>query len=395
MKQPFLKLRTSLQKSLKRMTRRQEMRRLAARQEETLRDGQRLREGLDKKSRRRLAGKEAVARREAVRQSLHAALRLQMLQRPAVRRWATRLLGVVTVVSLIGNVLQYFRYSPWRPLVTVGHRVIRQREFLADLDGAAGKTILNKIVYSELIQQAADKAGVMPTAADVDARVADLKRRSPQGLPPNDALWGQVRLQMALENLRMRGITAGDSEVAAFYAQHRGQFAVPARTETSLVVTRSAADAARAARLLTAGKTEDEIAAQPGMHVAGVGGFRVNVNALPPAASRAVGQVAMTLPIGAVQTLRIAPDAYFTFKPRNHQDGVRPALAQVRDEVARLVRLQKAPSEQAELAALYHAAPPNFDMARYARYFSDLPPADPAAPKAAPKTASLPPADAP
>ena len=88
----------------------------------------------------------------------------------------------------------------------------------------------------------------MPSAQDVDARLADLRRRAPNGLPPDDQLWDQVRLQMALENLRMRGTTATDAEIAAYYAQHKAQFATPARAQTTLVATTNAADAARAAQ---------------------------------------------------------------------------------------------------------------------------------------------------
>ena len=58
-------------------------------------------------------------------------------------------------------------------------------------------------------------------------------------------------------------------------------------------------------------------------------------------------------------------------------------LPLVREEVARQVRLQKAPSDQAELAALYRANPPSFDMAKYGRYFSDIPTAAPPQPRPA------------
>ncbi len=48
-------------------------------------------------------------------------------------------------------------------------------------------------------------------------------------------------------------------------------------------------------------------------------------------------------------------------------------LPLVREEVAREVRLQKSPSDQTEMANLYRANPPSFDMAKYGRYFSDVP----------------------
>ena len=53
----------------------------------------------------------------------------------------------------------------------------------------------------------------------------------------------------------------------------------------------------------------------------------------------------------------------------------------MRPEITRLVKLQKAPSAPDELARLYAAHPPVFDMDRYAAFF----PAPPAPQKTAQK----------
>ena len=338
---------------------------------------------------------EAALQREERKKALRAALNSETLQNPTLRRWATRVLGIIAIVALIGDVALYNRFSPFRPLVTIGHRVVRQREYMADLDGTAGKAVLSRIVYDELIQQAADKANVQPAPRDVDARLADMRRHATRALPPDAAIWDQVRLQLALENLRLRGVTATDAEIAAYYDRHKAQFGTPARAHTTLVVTRSAADAARAAGFMAQGKTEGEIAAQSGMRVAGVNGFRVNLGALPPALRAPIEQAAFTMPLNQIKTFRLAADAYITLQTHSRDTQVIPPLAQVHDQVARLVRLQKAPSERDELVALYHANPPSFDMARYGSYFSDVPPAGAAKPPSGPKTSSLPAAGTP
>jgi hypothetical protein len=99
----------------------------------------------------------------------------------------------------------------------------------------------------------------------------------------------------------------------------------------------------------------------------------------------------MTLPLGTSETFHVAPGVFMTMEPHHRQAGGLAPLSQIRDQVARLVRLQKAPTEAQELATLYHANPPSFEMARYASYFSDVP-APPAQGTPAPsrKTASLP-----
>ena len=388
----------SLQKTVSQLTRRRPARRHAADQaaKEIQKEAQLDRLLQNHAKRQRRIRKALEERRAAILQALRTGFRIETLRlamrTPFVRLWAPRLVALVAVVSLIGNVLQYYRYSPWRPLVTVGHRVVRQREYMAALDGAAGKAVLNKIVYEELIQQAATRAGLMPTAQDVDMRLADLRRRSPRSLPPDDQLWDQMQLQMALENLRMRGTTATEAEIADYYAQHKGDFSTPARAQTTLVATTNAADAARAAQMLTADRAESQIAAQPGMHVAGIGGFSVNIDSLPPTVRQLVGQTVMALPVGSVKTIQIAPKVFFTLKPQGREEGQVTPLPLVRQEVARRVRLLKAPNDQAELITLYRANPPSFDMAKYGSYFSDMPTASP--PPSGPKTASLPPAGA-
>ena len=137
-------LRTRFQKALKALSVQQSIRRHAAQQRDILREGQRQRAAMEKIGRQREAQKEAVARREALRQSLQTAFRLETLQNPTLQRWVPRVLAVVAVLALIGDVLLYSRYSTERPLVTVGHRVIRQREYLAMLDGAAGRAVLSQ-----------------------------------------------------------------------------------------------------------------------------------------------------------------------------------------------------------------------------------------------------------
>ena len=381
-------LRAWFRKALKTLAVQQSMRRRAAQQRDVLREGQQRRAAMEKVGRQRGAQKEAAARKAALQQTLHSAFRLETWRGPAVQRWAPRVTAVVAVLALIGDVLLYSRYSTERPLVTVGHRVIRQREYLADLDGAAGKGVLNRIVYAELIRQAATQANVMPSPPDVDARIADLRQHSTQALPPDAQIWDQVQLQLALENLRIRGVTATDAEAAQFYAQHKALFATPARANTTLVYATTAADAARAARLLAAGKSEAEVAAQPGLRVAGVGGFSVDLSRLPLDMRRQVEQVALSLPVGSVKTVALARNVFFTLRPQQRESGSQAPLSEVRDQVARLVRLQKAPSGPDELAILYHANPPTFDMARYGNYFSDIPPATPNG--TGPKTSSLP-----
>ncbi len=109
----------SFQKSLSRMNRRRSARRHAAEQGQAERDILRERKAQAIAKRRHRARKAVEERREAFLRFLRTGFRIETLrgalQSPFVRRWAPRAVGVIAVVSLIGNVLQYSRYSPWRP----------------------------------------------------------------------------------------------------------------------------------------------------------------------------------------------------------------------------------------------------------------------------------------
>lgn len=348
------------------------------------------------------AALETAARRQAERaaQAQHTERMLTGPQRwfqqkfagplavPREKRWrqAALLLGAVAAVSVVGNVLMYFRFTPARPLVTVGNHVIHDREYRALVDNAAGQPVLTRLVFSELIQQAAAKADVTPSAAQIDARLAEMQR---QGQAPAGTVSPDFRtnlaLNLALENLRIAEIPASGAEVAAFYRQHAAVFAQPAQASSVLVVTQQEYLAQTAASLLAKGKTPAQMAAEPDMKVDGQDGFRLNLAALPPVAHQAVVSAALAMRPGQIKILPVG-NAFLTIKCLSSHPGSLPALPEVRDRAVRLVKLQKAPTEGAELALLYKTNTPRFDIDRYAAYFSGIAGTDAAA---TPKTASL------
>lgn len=334
----------------------------------------------------------AILRRVERLRALRAALtpRMPRFTRPrfVMPRFVPSLIALIAVCSLVGNVLMYFRFTSARPLVTVGHRVFRRGEYQAALDQTAGKAVLNKMVYAELVRQAAAKANVTPTATDITARLTEMQRRNSPALAsvPPDALRSEIEAQLALENLRVKDVPATEAEVQAYYNAHRRDLALPSQVSGTLVISESAADAKTAEKLLGEGLPPDAIAAHPRLHVAGINGFQVNMAAAPPAFRAKVGQTILSMQPGQITTLP-AGKWFWTFRAASHNEAVLPTLEQARADVTRQVKLLKAPSEGAEIQMLYQANKPAFDMDRYAAYFQDI--SHPVAPKDR-KTASLP-----
>ncbi len=411
MKKPFLQqftveLNKQLEAFQRRMRRRKKSLKRAQRHQEVQNVARSVRAAREKKAKIRSVRRSAAQqvadiqmalRWDTVRRAMHQAskktwqtVRKARVQSPVLRRWGFRLVLGIAACSLVANLVLYYRYSSSRPLVTIGHRVITKREYLANMDGAAGKAVLSKMVFGELINQAASKASLMPSEQEINTRLADLRRRTPGNVPAQDtpALRTEAGQMIALENLRIQNVTASDAEVAAYYNAHKNEYTLPPQAQATLVVAGNAADAGEAVHLLVQDMPESAIATHHGLRVAGVNGFQVNMNSLPPAVRGQLTGAVMQMKTGEIKTFTLGK-IFLIFKVKSHDAGAVLPLSQVREQVARQVRLQKAPSEQEEMAALYHGNKPFFDMAIYQNFFSDLDTA-PAKSSNEPKTASLP-----
>ncbi len=290
-------------------------------------------------------------------------------------------LGAAAAISFAANLALYYHFTPTRPLVTIGNRVIQKREYQADLEAAAGKPVLAKIIFTELIGQAAATAGVTPTPVQIEARLAEMERR---GMPAaadtdKDHLRQNVSLALALENLRIRGVSASDAEIADFYRKNMAQIAQPARVQSILVLTGTEFEAQTAAGLLAKGRTAHEMAAQPDMRVDGENNFHLDLNSLPDQMHQTILGTALAMKPGQITTLPLG-SGFLTIKCLRKDAPNQPPLSQIRDQIARMVKLEKAPSADDELATLYRGNRPKFDIQSYASYLSDLQHTDPTAP---------------
>jgi hypothetical protein len=209
-----------------------------------------------------------------------------------MKPFVTGSLIALTALSLTANVLMYFRYSSGRPLVTVGSQVITKKDYQDALDYQTHGVVLQKMVLADLVTQAARKANMMPTEADVEAQISTMRRQNPQELAAADQdparmtdLQKDVQTQLALVNLQTQGISVSDTELNACYQLHKSAFRVPSQVQTTMVVTQDPVDAAQAAALLRQGIALDVIDRQPRLRVVGMHGFGLSVQSLPPAAN--------------------------------------------------------------------------------------------------------------
>jgi len=301
------------------------------------------------------------------------------------------LMGAITVAALAGMALMYFRFTPARPLVTIGKHVIQRREFQEKLESAAGQSVLTKIVYSDLVRQAATKDGLMPTPSQVETRMDEMKRRGQQ-VPTGSSLpqfQEDLTLDMAMENLRIAGIIVTPAEIAQIYSRNKAQLTEPAQVQSILVVAPSSFGAQNAATLLSQGKTAAQVAAVPEMHVDGENNFHINLASLPLPLHKKIVQSALDMKPGQITSVPVGT-GFLVIKCLHKTPTHLPSLPEIQEKLTRAVKLQKAPSTSVELAKLYKANKPSFDMDRYAAYFSSIDRAEVAAPAGAPKANAAP-----
>lgn len=290
-----------------------------------------------------------------------------------------RLLAVVAVLSLTANVFLYFRYSTSRPVVTLGGQSISRKQFQDVLESQAGQPVLNKLVFESLVTQAAAKANLMPTPQDIQARIEAIQRRAPQVLTPYSAdpvLMAQFRhdlgTSMALENLRMQGVSVSPAAVTGYYNAHQAEFVLPAQWKTTTVVAENAVDAQTAADGLRQGNPPDVLARQPRLRVVGVSGYNPDLQAaLSPATHQQINTFLQNAKVGDVKIFS-AGTYSLIFQLTQKSSGSVPPLSKIKEQVTQAARLAQAPTQDAELAKLYQAAHPSFTSDKYAAYFASV-----------------------
>lgn len=287
----------------------------------------------------------------------------------------------VAVISLVGNIVIYNRFTTLRPLVTVGKTVITKRQYQDTLEEAAGKQVLSKMVFAELIRQAASQAGLMPTDTQVAARIAQERAKNPALYRDirDDQLRADVTSLMALENLRMQNVTVTDDDIAAYYALHLSEFQKTRQTKAALVVTSSQADAKAAAHMLQESIEPAIIAEQPGFQAAGVDGYSLDMQT--PGRQGILHSI-LQMKRGNIRIFPMGKQ-FLTVEVYTNPNTA-PPLWQVKDQVSRLARLERSPTAETVLASLYHANKPTFEIEKYAVYFQDIDRITPAPPPVVP-----------
>ena len=155
--------------------------------------------------------------------------------------------------------------------------------------------------------------------------------------------------------------------MAQYYAAHQTEFRKPGQMQAALIVTNTAVDATTALDLLQRGVDPSIIANQPSFHLVGPGGYTIDLKA---PAQRPLVNAIFAMSRNEVRSFPLG-SKFLTVKVFQTQEAQIAPLSEVKDQVVRAARLQKAISPKAELAKLYRENPPQFDIPKYSSFFDD------------------------
>jgi len=139
------------------------------------------------------------------------------------------------------------------PVAIVNNVRITEAEFNKRMVNAVGKDILKDMIDRQLLQQAADAAGIVVDEEDFNQEV----ERAKQGFPSEEAFqqflttrgmtqedWlAEVRMALVARELTLKDVTVTDEVLKVFFAEHKDSYNLPMRVSVSEIVVATKADA--------------------------------------------------------------------------------------------------------------------------------------------------------
>jgi hypothetical protein len=271
----------------------------------------------------------------------------------------------LALISVIGNMLAFYRYSSSRPLITVNGEKITKKEFDDRVDYLYARPLLSSMILEVMVNQAAQQAGCVPPQSDVDSAMSEIERTTPNVLetarktdPELTLFKVNLKTNLELRNLRLRGVTVSSDEVQSYYQAHKKTYELPKQTQTTLVVAGNSVDADAASRLLTNGVLPSIIAEQAGLGVVGV-----NVN-LTHSLPRYVADAVFSMKPGDVKVLPVGSQ-YVVVKVTSVLADDIPPLSAIAKQVTIDASLAKAPTDSDILAKLRSSSHIVANVAKY------------------------------
>lgn len=257
--------------------------------------------------------------------------------------------------------------SPGEPVAVVeldGRTSAITRESLVDrLLADGGKEMLEKLIQERVVAQAAKKAGIKVTEADIDAQIEEARKN----LPPDQTLETmlrdqgmsmvtfreQIRMRLRLKGLVADELDVSDASLRKYYAAYPWQFEEKekvlvrhiystneAKLRLVLARLRRGEDFAKLAKE----QSEDRATKDKGGVIGWVSRGRTNFD-------RTFLDAAFKLKSGGISDIVKTPLGYHIIKVDDHKPAHKPTFKEIRQKVRDLVYAQELQKHMGERLA--------------------------------------------
>lgn len=156
-------------------------------------------------------------------------------------RLARALIVVILIVSLFANFVMYVKWSGKRPIFSVNGKGVSKRDFDNFIEDRVGPQYKVDLVREMMIEQAAEKEGVLPS----DAEVKDLLDEDRQSdwlfdFKAQQQPWQvidaqrQLKLNLALKRLLTKGIQVLPEQIQEEYNRQPSAYDEPNKAQVQL-----------------------------------------------------------------------------------------------------------------------------------------------------------------
>jgi peptidyl-prolyl cis-trans isomerase C len=256
-----------------------------------------------------------------------------------------------------------------RPIVVINGEKISRSRFLVELEASQGANVLRHMMQEKLVMQQAAKKGLLPTPAQVQAEIANLREAEPDvdrqlrlsGKTKED-LENDIRGRLAAANLIAAAVKLPDAEIKQVWAAHQKQFSHPEGRKVAMILAKSAEIGDKARRSMEAGADAAFASQNRGMGLPG-GQSQINIyrGQLPRAMEKEVfamrtGQVSPVLPMGRL---------FVVVKVLDQIPAHQKSFDEVKDRLLLAVKLRKGMTEPELIQSLQKEAKIEFKSDRY------------------------------
>jgi parvulin-like peptidyl-prolyl isomerase len=276
-------------------------------------------------------------------------------------------MGIGLVIA--GAAIGAMKLRNERPIVVINGEKISRSRFMTELEASQGASVLRHMIQEKLVMQEAARKGVLPSPAQVQAEIANLREAQPDfdrqlrlSGKTKEELEENIRERLAEANLIAARVKLTDPEIKQVWAAHQKEFSHPEGRKIAMIVTKSAEIGDKARRSMEAG-AEAAIAAQnPGMALPG-GQSQLNVyRGLLPAA---VEKEIFALKTGHVSAVLPAGKVFLVVKVLDQIPAHQKSYDEVKDRLLLALKLRKGMSEPELIQSLQKEARIEFKSDRY------------------------------